>query len=138
MNTPTLEVSGAVGTGLLVFGASMIDVSDPVIVAAGGTILAALTGAVKVLWDRNNKLSQTTDIALSKCEEEHKRSAIRYDENQRQSAERMNVLIEKVISLSGEVGLMKGRIQGFQEATDKAETIARERAAHDEHTTHTD
>ena len=114
-------ILGAVATGVLLIGSSMIDVSDPVVVATGGTILAGLTGAVKVLWDKNNKLSTTTELALTKCEEEHKRAAERYDSDNKSASERMNVLIEKVIMLSGEVGNLHGRIQGFQEATDKAE-----------------
>jgi hypothetical protein len=114
----TEVVAGALGSGIIMFGSAMLDVSDPVIVAAGGTVLAGLTGAVKVLWDRNTALSKATDVALSKCEDEHKKAADRYDSDMKLSAERMNVLIEKVISLSSEVGMMKGRIQGFQEATD--------------------
>lgn len=124
MMTLLTDVSGAAVTGLLVLGAAMIDVSDPVIVSAVAAVLASLTGAVKVLWDRNNALSKATDIALTKCEEEHKRSAARYDADTKTATERMNVLIEKVITLSGEVGILKGRIQGFQEATEKAEREA--------------
>lgn len=125
------ECTGAVATGILLIGASMIDVSDPVIVAIGGGILAALTGTVKVLWDRNNKLSATTDQALAKCEAEHRRANEKYDFDRKQFEERMTVLIEKVISLSSEVGVLKGRIQGFQEATEKAERDANaERMAH--------
>lgn len=112
---------GAVATGAMLFGVSMIDVSDPVIVTIGGSILAAMTGAIKVLWDRNNALGRATAEALGKCEEEHKIAAAKYDGDRKLSDERMNVLIQQVISLSGEVGLMKGRIQGFQEATEKAE-----------------
>ena len=114
----TEVVAGALGSGIIMFGSAMLDVSDPVIVTAGGTVLAGLTGAVKVLWDRNTALSKATDVALSKCEAEHKRASEKYDQETHISAERMNVLIEKVIALSGEVGLMRGRIQGFQEATD--------------------
>lgn len=123
------ECTGAVFTGFLLLGSAMIDVSDPVIVTIGGGILAALTGTVKVLWDRNNKLSATTDVALAKCEEEHRRTNEKYDNDRKLSDERMNVLIEKVITLSGEVGVLKGRIQGFQEATEKAERDA-ERESH--------
>lgn len=122
------EVFGAVVTGGLLLGTSMIDVSDPVIVTAGGGLMAALTGAVKVLWDRNNHLSKTTDVALAKCEEEHSKAAAKYDNDRKLSDERMTVLIDKVITLSGEVGILKGRIQGFQEATEKAE-----RTAHQDH-----
>jgi len=122
------NIVGAVATGALLIGTStMIDVSDPVVVGIGGTILAAMTGAIKVLWDRNNTLSKATEEALTKCEAEHKNAAAKYDSDRKLADERMNVLIEKVITLSGEVGLMKGRIQGFQEATEKAE---REAAAH--------
>lgn len=123
------ECTGAVFTGFLLLGSAMIDVSDPVIVATGGGILAALTGTVKVLWDRNNKLSATTDVALAKCEDEHRKTSAKYDNDRKISDERMNVLIEKVITLSGEVGVLKGRIQGFQEATEKAERDA-ERESH--------
>jgi hypothetical protein len=130
MNALTEAVIGAVSAVIFLLGTSMIDVSDPVVVGAGGTLLAALTGAVKVLWDRNNALSKATDAALEKCETEHKRAAERYDADNKTSAERMNVLIQQVISLSSEVGMMKGRIIGFQEATDKAEAIARENASH--------
>jgi hypothetical protein len=109
----------------------MIDVSDPVVVTAGGTFLAGLTGVVKVLWDRNTALSKATDVALSKCEEEHQKAAAKYDEDRRLSSERVNVLIQQVITLSEAVGTMKGRIQGFQEATEKAEAVAaREHAEH--------
>jgi len=86
----------------------MIDVSDPVVVTAGAAVLAALTSAVKVLWDRNTALSKTTDIALSKCEAEHVNASAKVD-----------VLVQKVIELSGQVGKMQGRIEGFQEATGK-------------------
>ena len=127
------QIAGSVATGLLVFGTAMIDVSDPLIVTGVGTVLAGLTGAVKVLWDKNNALSKTTDVALLKCETEHKRASDRYDLDMKVSAERMNVLIEKVISLSSEVGIMKGRIQGFQEATDKAERVARDEAIDSTH-----
>lgn len=126
------ECTGAVLTGFLLLGSAMIDVSDPVIVTIGGGILAALTGTVKVLWDRNNKLSATTDVALAKCEAEHRRTNEKYDNDRKLSDERMNVLIEKVITLSGEVGVLKGRIQGFQEATEKAERDAERESHHGE------
>lgn len=121
------NIAGAVFTGSLVLGASMIDVSDPVVVTIGGAILAALTGAIKVLWERNNTLIKATDAALEKCEAEHKNAALKYDSDRKLADERMNVLIDKVITLSSEVGVLKGRIQGFQEATEKAE---RDAAAH--------
>ena len=123
------ECAGAVVTGFLLIGTAMIDVSDPVIVTIGGGILAALTGTVKVLWDRNNKLSNTTDIALAKCEEEHRKANSKYDADRKAFEERMDLLVDKVITLSGEVGVLKGRIQGFQEATEKAERDA-ERESH--------
>lgn len=109
MNSELIECVG----GLLIAGAlaaTMIDVSDPVIVTIGGTVLATLTGAVKVLWDKNTKLSETTEIALSKCENEHKASAAR-----------MDALVQQVIALSAEVGTLKGRIQGYQEAKEQEE-----------------
>lgn len=118
------DIACGAATGIVFFAASMVDVSDPVIIGIGTTILGGLAGAIKILWDRNNKLSNSTDKALSKCEEEHQKSAAR-----------MDVLIEKVIALSSEVGIMKGRIQGFQEATEKAERreVARDAAHHDNH-----
>lgn len=121
------ECSGAVLTGMLLLGSAMIDVSDPVIVTIGGGILAALTGTVKVLWDRNNKLSIATDVALSKCEEEHRKANAKYDTDRKESEQRMTVLIDQVIKLSSEVGMLQGRIQGFQEATAQHE---HERDAH--------
>lgn len=130
MEAITENIIGAVATGALLLGTSMIDVSDPVIVGAVGVLFAALTGAVKVLWDRNNALGQTTTVALSECKTEHQKASEKYDSDRKLMDERMNVLIQQVISLSGEVGLMKGRIMGFQEATDKAEAIAREQAHH--------
>lgn len=123
------ECACAVVTGFLLIGTAMIDVSDPVIVTIGGGILAALTGTVKVLWDRNNKLSTTTDIALAKCEEEHRKANSKYDADRKAFEERMDLLVDKVITLSGEVGVLKGRIQGFHEATEKAERDA-ERESH--------
>ncbi len=123
------NVIGAVATWVLLLGTSMIDVSDPIVVGIGGTILAGLTGAIKVLWDRNNALSKDTAIALGKCEEEHKNAAAKYDSDRKRADERMNVLIEKVITLSGEVGVLHGRIQGFQEATEKAERDAHNKTA---------
>ena len=130
------EILGATATGVFIVGVSMIDVSDPVVVTSGAAILAALTGAIKVLWDRNSALTKATDVALARCEQEHSKAAIKYDLDiqkasekyemqQQRSAEQMNVLIKQVIELSGEVGTMKGRIQGFQEATKKAEDDAR-------------
>lgn len=121
MDALTENIVGAVVTGALILGTSMIDVSDPIVVTIGGGILAALTGAIKVLWDRNNALSQTTTVALSECKTEHQKASEKYDSDRKLADERMNVLIEKVITLSGEVGVLKGRIQGFQEATEKAE-----------------
>lgn len=118
------EVIGATLTGLLLLGAAMVDVSDPMIVTIGGGILAALTGTVKVLWDKNNKLSLHTDIALAKCEAEHRKTAQKYDDDRKLYDERLNVLIQQVITLSKEVGMLTGRIQGFQEATEKAERDA--------------
>ena len=116
----TIEnVLGTVLAGLIVVGTAMIDVSDPLIVTAGTAMIAGLTGALKVLWDRANTLANKTDIALAKCEEEHQKAA-----------ERVNVLFEKVITLNGEVGMMKGRIQGFQEATDKADAERRSKESH--------
>lgn len=123
------ECAGAVVTGFLLIGTAMIDVSDPIIVTIVGGILAALTGTVKVLWDRNNKLSTTTDIALAKCQEEHRKANSKYDADRKAFEERMDLLVDKVITLSGEVGVLKGRIQGFQEATEKAERDA-ERESH--------
>lgn len=113
MTILSLDVIGAAATGMLILGSSMIDVSDPVVVSAGTIILGALTGAVKVLWDRNNKLSASTDVALLKCEEEHKKTT-----------SNMDALVKEVIVLSEKVGLMTGRIQGFQEATAKASEVA--------------
>lgn len=104
------ETAGAVVAVSLILASAMIDVSDPVIVTAVTTVLAAMGGAIKILWDKNNKLSATTEIALSKCESEHQKAS-----------ERMDSLIQQVISLSSEVGVLKGRIQGFQEASEKAE-----------------
>ena len=111
MDALTENVVGAVVTGALILGTSMIDVSDPIVVAIGGGIL----------WDRNNALSSTTTVALSECKTEHQKASEKYDADRKLADERMNVLIEKVITLSGEVGVLKGRIQGFQEATEKAE-----------------
>ncbi len=108
------ETTGFVVAGLVLLGTAMIDVSDPIIMAAGTTILGILTGAVKVLWDRNNTLSKATDVALEQCKEEHKKAA-----------SSMDTLIKQVISLSSEVGVLTGRIQGFQEATLKADADAR-------------
>lgn len=122
MNHPDVsDLFCAIGAGGAVVAASMIDVSDPVVVTVGTTVLGGLATAIKILWDRNNKLSETTTIALSKCEEEHKASAARVD-----------VLTKQVISLTSEVGVMTGRIQGFQEATEKAERkqTARDAIAH--------
>lgn len=104
------ETFGAVIAGSLILASAMIDVSDPVIVTAGTAVLAALTGAIKILWDRNNKLSATTEVALSKCESEHHKAA-----------ERMDVLVQQVIQLSAEVGNLKGRIQGYQEAKEQSQ-----------------
>lgn len=118
------NIAGAIATGFLVLGTSMIDVSDPVVVGGIGVILAALTGAIKVLWDRNNTLAKATDTALSECKTEHQKAAEKYDCDRKLADERMNVLIDKVITLSSEVGVLKGRIQGFQEATEKAERDA--------------
>ena len=118
MKILSLDIIGAATTGLAILASSMIDVSDPVVVSAGTIILGALTGAVKVLWDRNNKLSASTDVALAKCEEEH-----------RKTTANMDLLVQQVIKLSSEIGTMTGRIQGFQEATAKAcEVSDRERA----------
>lgn len=105
-----LVEASAVGGVLGLLGATMIDISDPVVAGIGLTLFGCLSGAVKVLWDKNSTLSKTTEVALSKCEDEHKRSS-----------ENIASLTQQVIALSGEVGLMKGRIQGFQEASDKAE-----------------
>lgn len=105
-----LDIIGSAITGIVIFASSMIDVSNPVVVTAGTAVLGALTGAVKVLWDRNNALSKTTDVALLKCEEEHKKASVNMDR-----------LVQQVIALSKDVGTMTGRIQGFQEATDKAD-----------------
>ena len=115
------ETTGFVVAGLVLLGTAMIDVSDPIIMAAGTTILGILTGAVKVLWDRNNKLSAATDVALQQCKEEHQKAA-----------SNMDTLIKQVITLSGEVGVLTGRIQGFQEATEKATAAsnARNKEAH--------
>ena len=117
------DIAAGVLAGAVIAG-SMIDVSDPVIVGIGTTIVGGLAGAIKLLWDRNNKLSASTDLALSKCEEEHTVSRAR-----------MDMLIQQVIQLTSEVGTMRGRIQGFQEATDKSEKreAAREAASHHEH-----
>jgi hypothetical protein len=86
-----------------------------VIVTIGGGILAGLTGTVKVLWDRNNKLSEKTEIALAQCEAEHKRSKLSYDADRTQLVSQMNELVQRVIELSSEVGVLKGRIEGYQE-----------------------
>ena len=123
------ECIGAVATGVLLLGSAMIDVSEPVIVTIGGGILAALTGTVKVLWDRNNRLSEKTETALAQCESEHQRSKERYEADRNQLLSQMNELVQRVIELSSEVGVLKGRIQGFQEATEKAERDA-ERESH--------
>tara|TARA_R110002126_G_scaffold53672_1_gene145546 strand:+ start:745 stop:1083 length:339 start_codon:yes stop_codon:yes gene_type:complete len=102
------NITGAAATGLLLVGSSVIDVSDPIVVATGGAAVAALTGAIKVLWDKNNKLSAATDIALTKCEDEHKKASAN-----------MDLLVQQVISLTGEVGEMRGRIKGYHEALDE-------------------
>jgi hypothetical protein len=95
------ECSCAVLTGMLLLGSAMIDVSDPVIVTIGGGILAALTGTVKVLWDRNNKLSTTTDIALAKCQEEHRKANSKYDADRKAFEERMDLLVALELRVSG-------------------------------------
>lgn len=89
----------------VVVAASMVDVSDPVIVAIGTAVMGGMGGAIKLLWDRNNKLASTTEIALAQCQDEHRATAKRYD-----------TLMGQVVSLSSEVGNLTGRIQGFQEA----------------------
>lgn len=111
------ETTGFVVAGLVLLGTAMIDVSDPIIMAAATTVLGVLTGAVKVLWDRNNKLSAATDVALQQCKEEHQKAAAN-----------MDTLIKQVITLSGEVGVLTGRIQGFNEAIQKKEADDRAHA----------
>lgn len=121
MPTDLTDVAYAVGAGTVVIAAAMIDVSDPVIVTIGATILGGLTAAIKILWNRNNTLSTATEKALSDCEAKHVTQEARYD-----------VLVQQVIKLTAEVSNMEGRIAGFQEATDKAERreVAREAANH--------
>lgn len=105
-----MDVTYGIAIGGLIVGASMVDVSDPVVVGIGTVVVGGLSGAIKILWDRNNKLSLSTDVALAKCEAEHKAASARVDK-----------LTEQVIDLTSQVSMMKGRIQGFQEASDAAE-----------------
>lgn len=115
-----LMVSSAVGalTGAIL-GATMIDISDPIVVGIGTIAFGGLTGAIKVLWDRNSAQEKTTDLALSECKSEHLKAAAKVD-----------ALVEKVIELSGAVGTLKGRIEGFQEATSKSDLDARDAKNH--------
>lgn len=109
------DIAGAVVTGVLILATAMIDVSDPIVITIGGGILAGLTGTVKVLWDRNNKLTEKTELALAHCQAEHQQSKDRYEADRNQLISQMNELVSKVIALSSEVGVLKGRIEGYQE-----------------------
>lgn len=124
------DIMGATASCVFVVGTSMLDVSDPIVVTTGAAIVTGLSGAIKVLWDRNSALTKATDAALERCEQEHIKAAAKYKEDiekasdkyelqQARSAEQTNVLIQQVIALSAEVGTMKGRIQGYQEAQDQ-------------------
>lgn len=105
------SVAGAFTGALL--GATMIDISDPIVIGLGTVAFGGLTGAIKVLWDRNSAQARVTDAALSECREEHIKAAAKVD-----------TLVEKLIDLSGMVGTLKGRIEGFQEASNKADDEA--------------
>ena len=119
-NVIDLIVSSTVGalTGAVI-GATMIDISDPIVVGVGTIAFGGLTGAIKVLWDRNTAQEKTTELALIECKSEHKKSA-----------EQVNTLVEKVIELSAAVGTLKGRIEGFQEATHKSDLDTHEAKNH--------
>lgn len=130
MRTVIEEVTGFVLAGFLLLGTAMIDASDPVVLGVATAVLGTLTGAVKVLWDRNSALTKQTDVALAACKEEHTKAAEKYENDRKLANERTNVLIDKVIKLSGEVGTLTGRIQGFNEAIQKADADAR--AHHDQ------
>lgn len=125
MRTLIEEVTGFVAAGFVLLGTAMIDVSDPIVLGGATTVLATLTGAVKVLWDRNSALTKQTDIALAACKEEHTKTAEKYELDRKLANERTNVLIDRVITLSGEVGMLNGRIQGFNEAIQKKDADER-------------
>jgi hypothetical protein len=94
----------------LMVGTTLIDASSPAVLAAGTAAFGAIGTAVKILWDRNTAQDRKNDVAFQRCEEEHIKNALKIDR-----------LVETVIELSSTVGTLTGRIQGFQEATNKTE-----------------
>ena len=78
---------------------------DSTLMTLISTVAIAGAAALKVLWARVTTQIEGTAKALEDCHGEHKMSAVKIDS-----------LHMKLVELSGEVGEMRGRILGFQEA----------------------
>ena len=103
-----IETTSIGALASLMIGTTMIDASNPAVIGVATAAFGAIGTAVKILWDRNTAQERKNDMAFQRCEDEHVKTSLKVDQ-----------LVETVIELSGVVGTLKGRIQGFQEATNK-------------------
>jgi len=105
-----IETTSIGALASLMIGATMIDASNPAVIGVATAAFGAIGTAIKILWDRNTAQERKNDLAFQRCEDEHVKTSLKVDQ-----------LVETVIELSGVVGTLKGRIQGFQEATNKTD-----------------
>ena len=85
-----------------------MDMTDPTTLTAVGVVASAGAAAIGKLW--TTIMEQQADVkkALEHCEDEHEKARNKID-----------LLIDNMATLKSEVGHLKGRMEGFQEAENK-------------------
>lgn len=94
-----------------------MDMSDPATLAAVAAVATTGAGAITKLWATVVSYHNDVKSALAHCEEEHEKAR-----------NKIELLVESMSTLKSEVGHLKGRMEGFQEAEDRREESHKGRA----------
>ena len=88
-----------------------MDMTDPTTLTAVGVVASAGAAAIGKLW--TTIIDQHADVkkSLQHCEDEHEKARSKIEQ-----------LSDCMATLKSEVGHLKGRMEGFQEAENKRES----------------
>ena len=85
-----------------------MDMTDPTTLTAVGVVASAGAAAIGKLWTAVMEQHADLKKALEHCEDEHEKAHNKID-----------LLSDSMATLKSEVGHLKGRMEGFQEAENK-------------------
>ncbi len=85
-----------------------MDMSDPATLAAVAAVATTGAGAIGKLWATVVAHHNDVKAALAHCEDEHEKAR-----------NKIEILTDAMATLKSEVGHLKGRMEGFQEAENK-------------------